>query len=227
MPARTRLRRAGMLCRPSWQAVSATLQSRSNQIRNNGMIGAVAGTPGTLPTNWAIATASGLSTTVFSPFVANGIEYIDLRIFGTSSGLLYQINDELGGIIAAVVGQTWTESQFLAIVGGSIANITTVYFGWNQQNSVPAAIGGQVSSDIKASLTSSLTRFTYTATTNQAATAWLRPILFAMEFSSGVAIDITLRIGCRMLHQGAAALSPIRTAGAARSGIHVSRQERV
>ena len=60
-------------------------ESRTNQIRNNSMQGAVAGTPGTLPTNWGVSVAGGLTRTVVGTGTENGIEYIDVRVQGTTT----------------------------------------------------------------------------------------------------------------------------------------------
>ena len=63
-------------------------EQRTNSIRNNTMVGAVAGTPGTLPTNWStfITGATGISREVVGTGVESGINYLDLRFFGTSTG---------------------------------------------------------------------------------------------------------------------------------------------
>jgi hypothetical protein len=56
----------------------------TNSIRNNTMVGAVAGTPGTFPTNWGLANGSALSYSVIGTGVDDEISYIDVRFFGTS-----------------------------------------------------------------------------------------------------------------------------------------------
>jgi hypothetical protein len=55
-------------------------EARTNSIRNNSMQGAVAGTPGTLPTNWSESRAAGLTQTVVGTGTQNGIDYIDIRL---------------------------------------------------------------------------------------------------------------------------------------------------
>src|SRR5262245_39960726 len=60
-------------------------ESRTNGIRNNAMQGAAAGTPGTLPTNWAYQVTHGLATQVAGTGTELGVDYVDLRVFGTPS----------------------------------------------------------------------------------------------------------------------------------------------
>jgi hypothetical protein len=96
----------------------------TNSIRNNTMVGAVAGTPGTFPTNWGLANGSALSYSVIGTGVDDEISYIDVRFFGTS--ILNQevsFYFEQNGIIAAAEGQTWTHSCYAKIVAGSLAGI--------------------------------------------------------------------------------------------------------
>jgi hypothetical protein len=190
-------------------------ESRTNSIRNNTMVGAAAGTPGTLPTNWVV-TGAGLGTltqTVVGTGTANGINYVDIKIAGTTSttGVVYACEPSTGGISASS-GQTWTGSTYTALVAGSLTNISAI----NAVRLTGRTSGGAASADSsnsgdnKASLTAALQRFTSTITLADATTANLQPGL-SVSFSSGVAIDITLRIGLPQLEQGAFATSVIPT----------------
>jgi hypothetical protein len=202
---------------PSTLAAQGLLieEQRTNSIRNNTMQGAAAGTPGTLPTNW-IVTGAGLGTltqTVVGTGTANGITYVDIQLSGTTSttGVVYACEPSTGGISASS-GQTWTGSTYTALVAGSITNITAI----NAVRLTGRTSGGAASADSgtsgdnKASLTSTLQRFTSTITLADATTANLQPGV-SVSFSSGVAIDITLRIGLPQLEQGAFATSVIPT----------------
>lgn len=176
-------------------------ESRTNSIRNNSMQGAIA--PSTLPTNWAISAAAGLTTTIIGTGTESGVDYIDIRLNGTTSATSYILRFD--DSIAMVSGQSWTESFFAKLVGGSLTNITATNL----------RVGASVGSDIGPtafSLTSSLTRFSLAGVTT--GTGNLDPRL-TITFSSGVAIDITLRIGWPQLELGAFATSPIRTTNAA------------
>jgi hypothetical protein len=59
-----------------------------NLLKNSTSLGAVAGTPGTLPKNWnlyAPDSGAGISTQVVGTGIEDGIDYIDFRVFGTPS----------------------------------------------------------------------------------------------------------------------------------------------
>jgi hypothetical protein len=187
-------------------------EARTNSIRNNTMVGAVAGTPGTLPTNWAIGGAAGLTSTVVGVGTLNGISYIDLQLVGTSSGTFTTILFEPATQVAATNAQAWAISSYVSIVAGSVAG-SSVSLTLNQINSGGSLLAQLVGADIASSLNSSLARFSFASTTNQATIAFVRPLL-GLNYSSGVAIDFTLRIGLPQLEQGAFATSPILTSSA-------------
>ena len=187
-------------------------EARTNSIRNNTMQGAVAGTPGTLPTNWAVVNTSGLSTSVIGFGVEAGVSYLDVNVSGTTTNTTYTLSPELGGTIAASNGQTWTASLFLRVVGGSTANIAFTELGWSEQNSVPSFLAfnvGVISIPTSGSLATN--RVVRTGTNGQATTAFIRPALNLGLTSIGVAIDITLRIGLPQLELGSFVTSTIPT----------------
>jgi hypothetical protein len=101
----------------------------------------------------------------------------------------------------------------VSIVAGSVAG-SSVALTLNQINSGGSLLAQLVGSDIASTLNSSLARFSFASTTNQATIAFVRPLL-NLSYSSGVAIDVTLRIGLPQLEQGAFATSPIPTTTAA------------
>jgi hypothetical protein len=187
-------------------------EQRTNSIRNNTMVGAVAGTPGTLPTNWGVG-GSGLGTLtqeVVGTGTTSGITWIDLKFSGTTSTTDFNLAFEATTQIAALSGQSWSESAYLAIVGGATTNITNIRLQLEGRNSGGSTVESFLSAGVQGSLTSTLQRFPLTATLANANTAFSRPTL-RFDFSSGVAIDITLRIGLPQLEQGAFATSVIPT----------------
>lgn len=196
---------------PSTLAAQGLLieEQRTNSIRNNTMQGAVAGTPGTVPTNWTAAT-SGLTRTVVGTGTSNGITYIDVRFAGTSTNTFAGVYFEASNGVAAANGQTWTPSAWVSVVGGSTANITSAWLQVDQYNNVPTYLSSLSGTNVVSLLNSTPTRYSVALTTNNASTAFIVPS-FSIFFANGAAIDITLRIGLPQLEQGAFATSVIPT----------------
>jgi hypothetical protein len=188
------------------------------------MAGAVAGTPGTLPTNWALSTNDSLSTQVVGTGVENGINYIDIRYFGITSGAAGQnINLDNTTAIVAAYGQTWIQSLFIRLSAGSLSNISSVALAISERTSGGAATGtNHASSSIASSLSASSigsNRQSFQATlTNSTAGALLPQI--TIGYSSSVAIDVTLRIGWPQLENNSLINSTVASAtiGTAGSG---------
>lgn len=179
-------------------------EARTNSIRNNTMVGAVAGTPGTVPTNWSVFSASGMATDVIGTGTSSGISYVDLRIHGTASATFYVFAMEAASNIAASSGQVWSESLYAAIVGGSLNNIVAVNTNVRQQ-------GGAASTfDAAMSLTSSLIRQPTSVATLTASATYVIPAIY-VQMTNGAAIDFTLRIGMPQLELGAFATPVIAT----------------
>ena len=187
-------------------------EARTNSIRNNTMVGAVAGTPGTLPTNWTIGGAGvGTLSRTISVGEQSGISYVDIRYSGTTSTTGFIFAFEPPTQIAALTGQTWTNSIYLALVGGSTTNINSLRHDVVERTLVGGTVLQNFSSDFKSTLTANLTRSTYSvALSGGATTAYAQPSI-EFSFASGVAIDITLRIGLPQFEQGAFATSVIPT----------------
>ncbi len=185
----------------------------TNQIRNNTMVGAVAGTPGTLPTNWVNGVGNGLSSAVVGAGTSNGVSFVDIRIYGTTSGGgSSAIRFEGPSLIAAAQNQTWTQSTYVAVVGGSTANLTDIALMIQEINAGAQVAFGQ--SVISPNAT--LSRYSYSRTLTAATTTYIRPNIL-LDYASGAAVDITLRIGLPQLEQTSYATSAIATSGAAAS----------
>jgi hypothetical protein len=163
-----------------------------------------------LPTNWA-ANLIGLSREILGTGTENGITYIDVRLSGTTTGQTGSISFEQANIVASA-SQSWTASAYVKIVGGSTANISSsgVFVSYFNSSNQFLSVSVPVSP-----LTASFTR-ALGAVTTPANTAFVQPgFYFTCSAASGVAIDITLRIGLPQLEQGAFATSVIPTSGAA------------
>ena len=184
-------------------------EARTNSIRNNTMQGAVAGTPGTVPTNWAVPNpANGLTREVIGTGTTNGISWIDVRYYGTtSSSSSVIIQPEGTTAVTAATGQSWTASAWSAISGGSTANINAVF----QRVTGRTAAGSFLeATDTAVTLASTLTRYAASRTMANASTERVTNDI-GFSHNSGAAIDITLRIGLPQLELGAFATSVIPT----------------
>jgi len=100
----------------------------TNYIRNNTMVGNVAGTPGTPPTNWAVADlGNGLTIENLGTQVINGINCVKYRVHGVTTGTAATIFlNETTTSTPASPGQVWSGSMYLALLAGSTANITSI-----------------------------------------------------------------------------------------------------
>lgn len=186
-------------------------EQRTNSIRNNTMQGAVAGTPGTLPTNWAVSTLSGITVSVSSIATENGITYVDLNYSGTaaSTGTLFVAFDTTSGI-AALDAQTWTHATYVKQT--TAVSLPTTKLGWRTYTSGGALVtANNVTLTVAGSGSSlSTTRQTYSAALSGATIAFVRPTL-EIDFAGSTAYNFTLRIGLPQLEQGAFATSVIPT----------------
>ena len=192
-------------------------EQRTNSIRNNTMQGAVAGTPGTIPTYWSGASStSGITRELVGTGVSRGITYIDIRYSGTATATGAFVNQpESGTAVVAATGQSWSASAWWAIAGGSTANIT----GLTQRVAGRSAAGTLLeNTDTAVTLTSTLTRYVASRTMANVSTERVTNDVI-LTFGAGATIDITLRIGLPQLEQGAFATSviPTTTAAATRS----------
>jgi hypothetical protein len=190
-------------------------ESRTNSIRNNTGQGAVAGTPGTLPTNWDVTSSgSGITREIVGTGTEDGIQYVDIRFFGTGSGsAIPQIRPETTTQVVAAVGQSWSASWYLRIVGGSTTGISagTWQSIWQERDASGVSLT-VVSVIVSAPTTADLRgqRLSLSRTLTDAGVARLtNRIQFSV--TDGVPIDITLRIGLPQLELGAFATSVIPT----------------
>lgn len=197
---------------PRFQGLAARLLiegQRTNGIRNPRAAGAVAGAPGTLPTNWTGSTAAdGIARQVVGTGVEAGIPYLDIRFSGTPTATGSGVNarPETAGAIAAASGQTWTSSFFLRLVAGSLANITVNRQLGEFQGATFLVATQSAITPTAAPLAAQ--RFQHTRTLNNASTNAVAESIF-LTYTVGLAIDVTLRIGAPQIEQGAFASSPI------------------
>ena len=194
-------------------------EARTNSLRNNTMVGAVAGTPGTAPTNWAtqVNTTTGLTREIVGTGTESGITYIDIKYSGTASGAgSIDFFIEPANQIAAVTGQVWTPSVYLKLAGGGLTGLSSWRFYLYEYTSAPAFITAQTLS-LTAPTTAGLSSQRQSGAltlSGGAGTAFIRPLL-NVAVANGAAIDFTLRIGMPQLELGAFATPVIATTTAA------------
>jgi hypothetical protein len=178
---------------------------RTNSLRNSTMVGAVAGSPGTLPTNWNQGGWTSLTRQIVATPVVNGLQCIDVRFSGTASQNTMQIVPESITQIAASAGQVWTASYYASVVAAP-----------NPYNSANASIfwlGGVAGPSQTTTLTSTLSRFAVTGTAPASTTHGTPAIGFALTI--GATYDFTIRIAAPQMELGAYATTFIPTTTAA------------
>jgi len=185
-------------------------EQRTNSIRNNTMQGAVAGTPGTYPTNWVIALNGTATGSVVGFSTENGITYIDIRIEESVSGGSSILFDSTTQVVAAD-GQTWTNSLYPKLAGGTVTNLTLE----NRLVFRTAAGAGVATQNVAIVPTTAALGTVRSTNTFTASGGTIARVSGQLAFTFSGPGDITLRIGLPQLELGAFATSPILTTGAA------------
>ena len=187
-------------------------EARTNSVTNNTMVGAVAGTPGTLPTSWGVFIApTGLTRTIVGSGTVNGINYIDVRFNGTPSST-GEITLYLSPATTATLAQAWTATAWLSIAGGSTSNIATISLRNFELNS--GVYVRETGTNVVSNISSDLVRRQTVTTSFGLIANQIQLALSLFATAGGTPIDITLRIGLPQLEQGAFATSPILTSTA-------------
>jgi len=182
---------------------------RTNSIRNNTMVGAVAGTPGTDPTNWTFNTRPGLTKEIVGTGTEKGLPYVDVRYSGTpSSSAFFLILFEGTNVIAATSGQTWAYSFYYKKVSGTIPTNAIQAVEYNASG-VFLAQGG-ITANLNTITT--LTRISGTRTLNNASTAFTG-VQIRIDVVSGTAYDWTMRFYAPQIELGAYTTTWIPTNG--------------
>jgi hypothetical protein len=189
-------------------------ETRSNSIKNSTNVGAVVGSPGTQPTGWTF-NLTGLTGSIIATGTETGISFVDIRFNGTTSGTSFTLNFGATTDIAAANGQTWTQSFYMKLTAGSLTNVTSLNMVQQLYDSTPTFLiaGTQTITPISG-VPLAQSRFVFPYTIATANTAYNYPYI-KFNCGSGVAIDVTFRIGGVQMEQGLFATSFIPTTSAA------------
>jgi hypothetical protein len=167
------------------------------------MVGAVAGSPGTLPTNWGISSA-GLTRTIVGIGTENGLQYIDLRFNGTATAVFSEINTE--GLISASAAQSWSNSTYAKVIAAPTPP--------NSYNVMTVSRGSSTNIYTQPfTPTSTLSRFSQVITTPAGATSVQPYLSFGLTLATSY--DFTIRIAAPQMELGATASTFIPTTTAA------------
>jgi hypothetical protein len=210
---------------PRFDYDPATLQSkgllieprRINIIRNNTMVGAVAGTPGTLPTNWSaqINTTTGLTSEVVGVGTDSGISYIDYRISGTASGAgSFEMFFDVQDISPSFFNETWIGSFYFKLQAGSTTGLSVPqvrFYDYNFINGFLGSTSVDISFPTSAALNTQRVVASYVIPIEETET---QRLLVAFNIADGAAIDITFRIGMPQLEESDFVTSVIPTTSA-------------
>jgi hypothetical protein len=188
-------------------------EARTNSIRNNTMVGAVAGTPGTNPNLWAYVTtqSNGLAVSVVGTGAENGINYIDYRFNGTTVasplGVAFGIDTA-----TAATGQTWTNSLYWKLAAGTTTGVSVWQIGVIENTSGGAFVSG-ANYVQTAPTTASLITQRPLATRTLSGGATVGQVVHTVSFTvtGNTTMDFTLRLGMPQMEQGAFATSVIPT----------------
>lgn len=188
--------------------------------RNSSLAGAVAGSPGTLPTNMSFTIASGLSRSVVATGTEYGMPYVDVRISGTPSSTAEAISCNMGDNLSAALapasnGQSWSAGVYVRRVSGSNANLATG--GGKVQIHGRNTGGSSVSSSESAGivLSEAMQRYKHTHTMAHADVAYANAKFTYNAINTTDAIDFTIRLYCPMQTQTSFLGPPILTTGSA------------
>ena len=174
-------------------------EARTNLVRNNTMVGAVAGSPGTPPTNgWLIVNNATYTSSILGTGTENGINYIDIQYVvaaAAPAATLFYCDTPAASALTAYTG-----SYYLKLISGTIPQVR---FIWQD--------GISTYNRTFFTLTSTLTRYTDTLTT--AVLANLARFAVGIDAAPSGATFV-IRIGLPQVEQGAFATSPILTSSA-------------
>lgn len=175
-------------------------QARSeNTVISSDISGAVAGSPGTLPTQWfdGANNAGSLARASIALSTQLGRPAIDITVSGTPAnyGNYYLLFRPL---LPAVLGQYFAQGAVVSLVGGSLSNVINFYLSFDEATSG----GGYITSSTGISFMPTAAPQVYTAN-DAVSDASTGQVYMSMGFVySPSPIDLTMRISQPLMVPG-------------------------
>lgn len=182
----------------------------TNEFTNPFALNAVAGTPGTLPTNWTgFSSGSGLSRQIIGTGIEDGIYYLEVRFFGTATANTQIHISSIWNIIPATIGQTWSVIGAWRLVNGTLTGLSSpdILILQYNNNTLASGMASPINFPTAAPLRTQI--YSTTKTLNNASVNNVGMRL-RMSASNGQTIDFTLRIALLSISQTTTVPSIIR-----------------
>ena len=181
--------------------------------RAEGATAGVIGSGGAWPTGWTGYGDTGLTATIVHVSQDDGIDYIRVRLSGTTDGstgfyaIAFLAAGELTGLSQ---NDPVSSAVFLRLVDDTdIDDVTQIVIDHNEQNSGPSYLSTNSSADFLPSLTSSFQRFRFANDTMDEATVDSVQAQVGVGLNTSAAVDITFDIGVPTTEEAAHVSSPI------------------
>jgi len=176
-----------------WDFVRGTYKNAAGYVRTNYLY------PTETPSAWAsTSTSNGVTVSRVATGVEDGLAYADYRWSGTSTGVASDIR--LGsGPYAAAPGQTWSAAYSAKIVAGALPTGGALKVALIELTSGEAYVAETSPSWYPTLSNSAVTRSFSTRTLG--GTAGKVQLSAVLGFSSGVAVDVTIRVYAPQLEQ--------------------------
>jgi hypothetical protein len=114
-------------------ALSGWSQNETNYYRNSGFAGAVAGTPGTLPTGWSFGNLQGLNQQVLGVSYATGRPQLQIRLYGTASttgNITLKQDTPNYPTLQTQQYDNWIFSEGVQLIANPGVNLPTIQMGY-------------------------------------------------------------------------------------------------